>query len=466
MSASPFDDLPQDDRDRLVRLARAAKLKRQTAIPVIERGKPLPLSFAQQRLWFVTRMQMESAPYHISIGLRIEGILDRLALQQAFAALVARHESLRTTFALVNDEPVQVITTGSAELALQEEDLQACDELDKAVREAVTTEARVAFDLAKGPLVRGRLLKLGRNEHVLLITMHHIVSDGWSLGVATDELTALYRARLAGITQTLPDLPLQYADYAVWQRGRLQDDAWQSQMKYWRQTLTGAPAVIDLPFDSPRPAQQNFTGGYVELFLDPALTSGLKALSQRHGTTLFMTVLAGWAAILSCLSGQEDLVIGTPTANRRRKELAGLIGFFVNVLALRIDLSGNPNVAELLARVKAQALAAHENQELPFEQVVEIVNPPRSTAHSPLFQVSFTWQNNDEGTLHVPGLKFSRLDGHSGTAKHDLSLYLGEVGDKISGGLEYATALFQQATIERYCGYLRTVLQAMVEDDS
>ncbi|MFC7518938.1 condensation domain-containing protein, partial [Herbaspirillum sp. GCM10030257] len=469
MNAPPLDDLPQDERDRLVRLARAARLKRQAAIPTLQRGMPFPLSFAQRRLWFVSRMQAESAPYHISIGLRIGGRLDRSALQHAFSALVARHESLRTTFALVGDEPVQIIASGSTDNALHEEDLTDCaarNVLDAAVHEAVAAEARMAFDLEKGPLVRGRLLKLGEAEHVLLITMHHIVSDGWSLGVATDELTALYRARLDSNAEPLPALAVQYADYAVWQRGRLQEASWQAQMKFWRQTLTGAPAVLDLPFDSPRPAQQDFAGGYVELALDPALTSNLKALSQRHGTTLFMTVLTGWAALLSRLSGQEDLVVGAPTANRRRKELAGMIGFFVNVLALRIDLSGDPDVAELLARVKAHALAAHENQELPFEQVVEIVNPPRSTAHSPLFQVSFTWQNNDEGTLHVPGLKFSRLEGHSGTAKHDLSLYLGEVGDRISGGLEYATALFERSTIERYCGYLRQVLQAMVEDDS
>ncbi|HEX2520185.1 MAG TPA: condensation domain-containing protein, partial [Castellaniella sp.] len=321
------------------------------------------------------------------------------------------------------------------------------------------------FDLEAGPLVRGRLIQLSSSEHALLVTMHHIVSDGWSMGVLTRELGALYRAFSEGQPDPLPALEIQYADYAAWQRRRLDGDALRTQAEYWQRTLAGAPALLETPTDRPRPTQQDYAGAEVALELDESLTQDLKELSQRHGTTLFMTLLAGWATLLSRLAGQEEVVIGTPVANRTRAEVEPLIGFFVNTLALRLDLSNSPTVSEMLGRVKDQALAAQERQDLPFEQVVEIVKPPRSMAYSPLFQATFTWQNNETSELELPGLTLAPVSVPYIGAKHDLSLYLSEAGAGIVGALVYAATLFDRSTAERYGGYLRNVLTAMAADD-
>jgi non-ribosomal peptide synthetase component F len=261
---------------------------------------------------------------------------------------------------------------------------------------------------------------------------------------------------------------VQYADYAAWQRRWMSGDLLQRQADYWRVTLAGAPALLNLPTDRVRPERQDYAGAFVDCRLDKHLTSRLKDLSQRHGTTLFMTLLGSWAVLLSRLTGQEDVSIGTPTANRGRQEIEGLIGFFVNTLVLRLDLSGSPTVAELLARVKAQALAAQQHQDIPFEQVVEMVRPVRSLAHSPLFQVMFAWQNAPEGKLELPGLTLSPVVGRTPymAAKFDMTLVLEESGEEIAGGIEYATALFDSSTVERYLDYWRTLLEALVADDS
>ncbi|MCZ4093237.1 condensation domain-containing protein [Sinorhizobium psoraleae] len=264
-------------------------------------------------------------------------------------------------------------------------------------------EAKTPFDLARGPLIRGRLIRLTDDDHVFLLTQHHIVADGWSMGVLVRELSSLYRAFAAGRADPLPPLAIQYPDYAAWQRQWLSGERLQAQAQYWRDSLSGAPARLALPTDRPRPERQSFAGASVPVVIDPDLTRGLKRLSRQHGTTLFMTVLAAWAAVLSRLSGQDDLVIGVPSANRGRREVEELIGFFVNTLALRIDLSGAPSVSELLARTRRTALAAQEHQDLPFEQVVEIVQPPRALDHTPLFQVMLAWQNNSVGSLTCRG---------------------------------------------------------------
>ena len=263
----------------------------------------------------------------------------------------------------------------------------------------------------------------------------------------------------------MPALAIQYVDYAAWQRRWLAGDVLGSQTQYWRHALGGAPALLELPTDRPRPAQQEHAGAFFGLELDEALTSALKALSRRQGTTLFMTVLTGWATLLARLSGQSDVVVGTPVANRSRAELEPLVGFFVNTLALRLDLSGDSSVAQLLARVKAQALDAQQHQDLPFEQVVEIINPPRSLSHAPLFQAVLAWNNNEAGVLDLPGLRLAPEAVPYHVAKFDLTLDLSEAGERIVGGLEYATALFDPATMERYRGYLHNVLAAMVADD-
>ncbi|MDU6376189.1 MAG: condensation domain-containing protein, partial [Bradyrhizobium sp.] len=317
----------------------------------------------------MSRFEGTSTAYHIAVGLRLIGRLERGALVRALDRIVARHEALRTVFVQGDDGmPVQRIAA-AAGFALSDHDLCGAAEAAGELQRLVAVEATASFDLERGPLIRGRLVRLAADEHVLLLTMHHIVSDGWSMGVLTRELGALYRAFAHGEADPLPPLAIQYGDYAVWQRRWLSGEVLARRGAYWKEALSGAPALLELPWDRPRPAEQDHAGAVVPIRLDARLTEALKALSHRHGTTLYMTLLAGWAALLSRLSGQKDVVIGSPVANRGRAEIDGLIGFFVNTLALRVDLSGPPSVSELLARVKAQTVAAQEHQDLPFEQV-------------------------------------------------------------------------------------------------
>ena len=317
-----------------------------------------------------------------------------------------------------------------------------------------------------GPLIRGRLAQLKDDDHVLLVTMHHIVSDGWSMGILVSELSELYRAYRSGEAERLPELPVQYADYAAWQRQWLSGEVMERQSAYWKKALAGAPVLLELPADRPRPAQQDYAGGSIRVELGEELTGELKRLSLRHGTTLYMTLLAGWAALLARLSGQEDVVIGTPVANRTRTEIEPLIGFFVNTLALRIDLAGSPSVVELLVRVRERTLEAQRHQELPFEQVVEIVQPPRRLSHTPIFQTMFAWQNAPEGKLDLAGVSVASIGAAGVTAKFDLSLSLQEVGREVVGGAEYATSLYDRVTMERYLGYWRRVLEGMVAEEA
>ncbi len=454
----------KDSRDDILRFLKEAHANR-SLVPVARDGT-LPLSFAQQRLWFLAQFEGGSAAYHMAGGIRLKGRLDSNALSKALDCIVARHEVLRTSFVLTDGEPVQRIAPEDIGFALSEVDLRKEADPQAALRQLAAAEATASFDLERGPLIRGRLVRLGDEDHVLLVTMHHIVSDGWSIGVLMRELSALYEAFSQGKADPLPPLPVQYADYAAWQRGWLAGGIGGEQARYWQQALAGAPVLLELPADHPRPARQDYAGAVAEVRLDADLSRRLKALSQRHGVTLYASLLAGWAALLSRLSGQEDVVIGSPTANRRRVELEGLIGLFVNTLAMRVDLSGSPSVTELIARVKAMSLGAQSHQDLPFEQVVELVKPPRSPAHAPVFQTLFAWQNTPEGRLELPELTLSPVTSVHVTARLDLSLHLGEAGDEIVGGLEYATALFERETIERYLGYWRQLLEGMVADDT
>jgi non-ribosomal peptide synthetase component F len=306
---------------------------------------------------------------------------------------------------------------------------------------------------------------LADDDHALLVTMHHIVSDGWSMGVLINEFSALYAAFSQGQPDPLPALPIQYADYAVWQRRWITGDVLQRQLNFWRDHLTGAPALLELPTDRPRPVVQDYAGASLSFELDAELSANLKALSQRHSATLFMTLLASWAALLARLSGQSDVVVGTPVANRHRAEIEPLIGFFVNTQALRVDLSGSPSVAELLAEVRATALAAQAHQDIPFEQVVEALNPQRSPAHSPVFQVMFAWQNAPEGRLELPGLQLQPVGVDVPTIKFDLELSLHDTGAGIAGHVGYACALFDHTTVERYIAHWQMLLNALVSDD-
>ncbi|WQO95369.1 amino acid adenylation domain-containing protein (plasmid) [Sinorhizobium medicae] len=436
-------------------------------VPVIMpvgRDGALPLSYSQQRLWFLAQLDEDSTNYNIPLGWRLQGRLDRVAWRRSLDRLFARHEALRCTFVAGEDNPQVQILSGDRGLPVVEHDLRDRPEAQAALLDLCQEEARTPFDLAREPLIRGRLIRLADEEHVFLLTQHHIVSDGWSLGVLVRELSSLYRAFEAGEDDPLPPLAIQYPDYAAWQRQWLSGERLQRQAQYWRDTLSGAPARLALPTDRPRPAQQSFAGASVPVVIDQVLTRGLKRLSRQHGTTLFMTVLAAWAAVLSRLSGQDDIVIGVPTANRRRREIEDLIGFFVNTLAVRIDLSGEPSVSDLLERARRAALTAQDHQDLPFEQVVEIVQPPRALDHTPLFQVGLAWQNNTGGSLDLPGLRVEVAGEGLDQVKFDLELNLGEQGEAIAGTLGYATALFDRATIERQCGYLLALLRAMLAD--
>ncbi|MFD1299856.1 amino acid adenylation domain-containing protein, partial [Lysobacter gummosus] len=454
--------------------ARVAANKQGAALPAIiagERPRTLPLSFAQQRLWFIARMdEAASAAYHMAGGLRLRGPLDAQALQAALDRIVQRHEALRTHFELVDGQPVQRIDD-NAVFALSRHDISAAADPHVELAQWRRVEVETPFDLAAGPLARGRLLRMSEDEHVLLLTLHHIVSDGWSMGVLVKELSALYRAyaleSLSPRIDPLPALPVQYADYTLWQRQWLSGDLQQKQLAYWRERLTGAPALITLPNDRPRPAVQEYAGASLELEFDEGLSDALRALSRKHGTTLYMTLLAAWSALASRLAGQDEVVIGTPVANRARVEVEPLIGFFVNTLALRLDLSENPTVGELLARVREQVLQAQSHQDVPFEQVVEALKPARSLAHSPLFQLMFSWQNTPQPALELGALQLHDLDeGEHRSAQFDLSLGLQEVDGRIAGNLEYATALFDRATMLRHVEYLKALLRGMSEDDS
>jgi amino acid adenylation domain-containing protein len=453
--------------DLVATLSGAARAK----LPPIgraDREERIPLSFAQQRLWFLAQTEEVSRAYHIPMAARLRGDLEVNTLRRALDRLVARHEALRTTFALSDGELVQRIGyLGDSRFQLMEHDLRRHPNPKKEMESLFAEEANGLFNLQTGPLARGHLVRESEDDYTLLITMHHIISDGWSMGIFCAELSALYAAFLQGEEDSLPELPVQYADYAVWERKWMEGEAPRWQGEYWKRALQNVPALLELPTDRIRPSQQDYRGEVEPLVLDQQLTTGLKEMGRRAGTTLHMTLLAGWAALLSRLSGQAELIVGTAVANRQRPELEGLIGFFVNMLALPVDLSGAPKIEELLQRVRAVALAAQQNQNLPFERVVESLAPERSSAYHPLFQAAFAWQNTPEGALVFSAVEVVPLEPIAyRAAKFDLTFFLQEANGVIVGGLEYSTALFDRQTIKRYADYLRRLLAGMVVDGS
>ncbi|WP_414445210.1 amino acid adenylation domain-containing protein [Burkholderia sp. 22PA0106] len=431
-------------------------------IAVRDTREAAPLSFAQQRLWFLDQLDRQAgAAYHIPVGVRLGGELHTEALQQALNRIVERHEVLRTRFAVVNGEPVQRIDA-PARFALTTHDLATQADPQRDVQRHVDQEAAEPFDLASGPLVRGRLLRVSEHEHVLLVTMHHIVSDGWSIDLLVREFGALYRAFAEGRGDPLPPLAIQYGDYAAWQRHWLAGDVLQRQLAYWKATLQGAPELTTLPPDHARPAVKDYAGDSVAVTLDARLSARIKTLARQQGTTVFNVVLAAWTALAGRMSGQDDVVIGTPVANRTRSEVEPLIGFFVNTLALRIDLSGRPDVGELVARVHAATLAAQSHQDVPFDQVIEAVNPSRSMAHAPLFQLMLAWQNTARADLDLGGVTLRSIERRQAPAQFDMTLELGESDDGIAGSLTYATSLYTRAGAERVLRYFTTLLDGMV----
>ncbi|MDT9002467.1 amino acid adenylation domain-containing protein, partial [Paucibacter sp. APW11] len=452
--------------------ARAGEHSKLDAIQPADRGARLPLSWAQQRLWFLAQLdQAASAAYHMPAALQLQGSLNRAALSATLNRIVARHESLRTRFVQQGDVVGQVIDEADSGFALAEEDLTSLrgHEQQAAVQRLMLDHASMPFDLAQGPLIRGKLLKLGDTDHVLLINQHHIVSDGWSMGILVREVCALYAAFSEGREDPLSPLPIQYADYAAWQRQWLQGERLQQQLGYWKQRLAGAPDLLALPTDRPRPAQQSFAGASVAFEFDAELTHGLKALARHHGATLYMTLLAGWAVLMSRLSGQDDIVIGSPIANRQRAEIEGLIGFFLNTLAMRVELGASQaeacSVAGLLRVVRDSVLQAQAHQDVPFEQVLDAVQPARSLSHNALFQTMLTLNNTPEaGESALPGLSLRSIVQEHEASYCDLYASLAESGGAIKGSIVYATALFDAETIERFAGYYRRVLEGMVAD--
>ncbi|MEL5629484.1 amino acid adenylation domain-containing protein [Serratia sp. K-E0102] len=445
-------------------LALAQQLRRtDEALPPIEampRGAALPLSFAQQRLWFLTQLEGLSETYHIPLALSLRGELDLPAWRQSLDALYARHEALRSRFVTVEGQPQAHILPADA-LPLTVHDLRGRQDAQSQARQLAQRLTEAPFDLTQGPLVRAALIRLADEEHLFLLTCHHIVSDGWSTGILLRDLGALYGALRRGDADPLPPLPLQYADYAAWQRRYLTPERLAAQAQYWRETLSGAPALLTLPTDRPRPTVQSFSGGEVPIAIDAELTQALRQFSRQHGGTLFMTVLAAWSLVLARMAGQQELVIGTPEANRGRLETESLVGFFVSTLALRIDLSDDPDLPTLIARIRHAVLAARENRDLPFEQVVELVNPPRHLGYTPLFQVMLAWQDGSVRDISLPGLQAESAELGYQIAKYDLTLDLAERDEQISGTLNFATALFDRTTAERYGVYLVQVLRAM-----
>jgi amino acid adenylation domain-containing protein/FkbM family methyltransferase len=426
------------------------------------RSGPLPVSFAQQRLWFLDQLDPGSPVYNVPTAMALSGRIGVAALAAALGEVVLRHEVLRTTFGAAGGEPVQIISPGAA-VALPLIDLR-CLPAAPRTREAerlAGAEAQRPFDLGRGPLLRSALLRLAAEQHVVLLTMHHIVCDGWSKRVLVQEVAALYAAFLAGRPSPLPALPLQYADFSVWQREWLQGERLEQQLAYWTRHLDGAPPLLALPFDRPRPARPSHRGAAHRFRISPEVTAPLKALGRGEGTTLFMSLLAAWSILLHRHSGQSDLVVGTNIANRQLLSLEGLIGLFANTVALRIAWTEEPTVRELLARVREVVLEAQAHQDFPFEKLVEALRPERDEAYHPIFQVMLVMQEALSKSAAAPVPAAGALGIEVRSAKFDLTLFVVEDADEIAAELEYDADLFEAGTIADLAGQLQAVLQAL-----
>ncbi len=441
---------------------------RESSLPPItrvNRDKPLPLSFAQQRLWFLDQLEGKSATYNVVAAVRLEGQLNQQALEQSFQALVQRHETLRTTFLTKNGAPVAQISDKPFQLAILDlRPLSRQPEQEPEVQRLLKEEAICPFDLATGPLFRAKLFQLNATSHILQVNMHHIIVDGWSRGIFVREWRVLYEAALTGPASPLPPLPIQYVDFAHWQRQWFTGEVLEKQLKYWKQQLAGVPALLELPTDYPRPPMPRYQGASLSFSLSDELTDQLKQLSQQTGTTLFMTLWSAFATLLSRYSGQSDIVIGSPIANRTHSQIESLIGFFVNTLVLRLDLAENPPFEEILQQARQVALDAYAHQDIPFELLVEALQPERNLSHSPLFNVMFALQNAPLPDLELVGLSLTMLELESVIAEFDLTLEITEIASGLMGRLEYSTDLFERATIERLSGHLQTLLTGIVEN--
>lgn len=433
------------------------------------RSRVLPLALSQQRLWFLEQLVPGRSVYNIPMALWLSGPLDVAAFERALSVVVQRHETLRTTFSLRNGDPVQVISpTGDVRVSVVDLTAFAADEREAQALRIANEEARRPFDLGQGPLLRASLLDLGGDRRLFVLVMHHIVSEAWSVALLLDEVSALYPACANGLPSPLPDLPLQYGDFASWQRDRAAGEGAHEDLKYWRARLSGAPPLLELPTDRPRPAMQSYRGAWTSLQIGQRTTQALHAFSRREGVTPFMSLLAAYGVLLHRYSGATDIVVGAPVAGRNRAETEKIIGFFVNTLPLRIDMSGDPTFRELVDRVKEVCVGAFEHQDLPFERLVEELQPGRSLRHAPVFQVMFALQNAPPPSLRLPHVVTEPPLGaakvHNGGAKVDLSFFITETGGELSTGFEYSSDLFDAGTVAGMLESFRELLDSALSD--
>ncbi|HEY2738366.1 MAG TPA: condensation domain-containing protein, partial [Thermoanaerobaculia bacterium] len=425
----------------------------------VPRGGSLPLSFAQERLWFLDRLEARTLAYNEAAAFRMEGALDVAAFRWSLDELLRRHESLRTAFPEIDGQPVQILQPAAPfDIPMVDLITILAARHDAEVRRLALAHAAHPFNLAQGPLVRGLLMRLSETDHAVLFSFHHIIFDGWSVGIFVRELSALYSARRAnGISvpsSPLPPLQIQYADFAAWQRQWLQGEVLARQIEWWREQLTGVP-VLELPTDRLRPILAKAPSGLRFAIIPPALTETLRTFSRNRGVTLFMTLLAAFQALLHRHTGQTDIPVGTPIANRNHGDVEKLIGFFINMLVLRTDLSGDPGFGDLLDRVRQTALGAYDHQSLPFAKLVEELRPERDLRHTPLFQVSFQVLNlPTDSALELPGLTLHPIAFAARSAKFDLDLSLNDVADRLTGVLDYNADLFDATTMERFLAHL------------
>lgn len=440
-----------------------ANKTQQFPISPVKHNKATPLSFSQQRLWFLDQLVPGNPAYNISVYLQMNGRLNVKVLEQVITEIIRRHGALRTSFTTLEGDPVQTVSPDSV-VTIPIVDLSGLSEVAQQIEVSTSAvkESQHPFDLAQGPLIRCKLLRLGLQEHVLLLTMHHIVSDGWSRGVLLRELIALYKAFVNEKPSPLPKLPIQYTDFTLWQREQITGEQFKPQLSYWKQQLANAPALLELPVARVRPPAQSYRGARIEVWLSGQLTEQLKILSRQNGCTFFMVLFAAFNILLSRYTGQTDIIIGSATANRNRAEIEPLIGFFVNNLVLRTDLSGNPRFLELLDRVRNTMMSAYAHQDIPFEKLVEELQVDRSLAYNPLFQVAFNLQNAPMPPLELPGLSIEPLEFDSETARFDLEVNLWETQSGLKCQLIYNTDLFERIAIERFAEHFKMLLMGVV----
>ncbi len=459
--------LPPEKRElfELMLQEQGVDLSEVMIVPQKRDTNQFPLSYSQQRLWFLDQLEPGSSLYNIPSVIRLNGSLNVEALVKSFNEVVKRHEVLRTTFTTVDNNPIQVIAE-TLNIQTPVIDLQNIPEAerDEEITKLAVEEANKSFNLQEGPLLRVTLLKLKNIEHVLMFTVHHIVSDNWSTGLFVHEILRLYEAFSNNKPSPLPDLTVQYADFSFWQRKWLKGKTLEKQVDYWKEALAGIPPVLEMPLDRPRPSYQTYNGDFITFTLSKEVTNALNDLSRKEDVTLFMTLLTAFQTLLFRYSGQNDICVGSPIANRNRAETEQLIGFFINTLVLRAGLSDNPAFNELLAQIKETMLGAYAHQDLPFETLVEELHPERDMSHSPLFQVMFVLNNAPVETLQLAGLKFDLIEIENKSAKFDLILNITETDQTLAGKLEFNTDLYNHSTMERFIEHFNILINGVIAD--